>query len=75
MMERYILIRETGKEATIADTPSSPTGSAEFVSETLAPHASASAHVEVTPSADTSHASARANPLGDGEEVCTILHY
>ena len=74
-MERHVLIRATGEETTIADTPSSSTGSAEFVSETLAPHASAPAHVEVTPSADTSPASARVNSLGDEEEVCTILHY
>ena len=74
-MVRRIFIRATREEATTADTPSSSTESAKFVSETLAPHASTPAHVEVTPSADTSPASARVNSLGDEEEVCTILHY
>ena len=74
-MVRRIYIRATGKEAMTADTPSSSIESAEFVSETPAPHASAPAHVEVRPSAGTSHTSAHVNSLGDGEEVCTILHY
>ena len=74
-MVRRIFIRATGEEATTTDTPSSSTESAEFFSETPAPRASAPAHVEVTPSAGTSRTSAHVNPLGDGEEVCTILHY
>ena len=74
-MVRRIYIRATGEEATIADTPSSSSESAEFVLETPAPRASVPAHDKVTPSAGTSHTSAHINPLEDGEEVCTILHY
>ena len=73
-MVRRIYIRATGEEATTADTPSSSTEPAESVLETPVPRASAPAHVEVTPLAGTSRTSAHADPLGDGREVCIILH-
>ena len=71
---RRIFIRAAGEEAATADTPTSSIESAESVSETPAPRASAPAHVEVIHSAGTSHTSAHEDPLGDGEEVCSTLH-
>ena len=58
-----------------ADTLLASTESAKSVSETLAPRASAPAHVEVTPSAGTSRTSAHADPREDGEEVGKNPHY
>ena len=58
-----------------ADTPLTSTESAESISETPAPRASAPAHAEVTPSAGTSRTSAHADPREDGEEVGTNPHY
>ena len=72
---RRIFIRATGEEAATADTLSSPTESAESISETPAPHASVPAHVEVTPSAGTSRTSAHTDPWEDGEDVGINSHY